>query len=260
MSRLYPRLLPGAAAERFHALQQHGPQPPRQGEQPSLAMAVFAATGGTRTTPDELLGIRVTILRSATTHGFPHSRSRAAATQFDIELATYLHASLDLAPGEAAQRQIWSYLGLVLLPDVCAWRFPPNEQRGYLDDRFLGADLTRHTLARLWLRAHLLHEPDSPAPYGLLDALGEADIDQVLARRVDVAATPALVREIVRAHRDAPSTADAKPTSRDILRDSLKRLMRLSAFTNLDGLTRAELADLVAEARNHSRRALAGEP
>lgn len=259
MTRLYPRLLPGASAARFQALQRNGPQPPADGELPSLSDAVYAATGGTRVTAVELLQIREAIVGLARIGGFPNARSRALDARFDTETAKYLHGSLDLAPGEASQRQVWSYFGLVLVPDVCAWRYPANEQRGYLDDRFLGADLTRHTFGRLWLRAYLLHEADTPDPYGLLDVLGEADMDQVLARRLDIAATPALVREVVRAHRDDPSPGTGPP-DREILRDSLKRLMRLSAFTDLDGLTHSDIAELVIEARTSSRQALAGVP
>jgi hypothetical protein len=259
MNRLYPRLLPSATAARFRQLQETGPQPPKDGEVPSLAEAVYAATGGTRTSPLELLGIRTTLLQLASSYGFPTPLGRSDASRFDVETARYLHSSLLMAPGEAAQRQVWSYFGLVLVPDVCAWRYPPNQTRGHLDDRFIGADLTRHTLSKLWLRAHLLHEPGTADPYGLLDVLGEADVDQILARRLDVAATPALVREVIRAYRDDPGDRTA-PNNREVLRDSLKRLMRLSAFTNLDGLTQYELAAVVLEARARSRHALAGEP
>jgi len=259
MNRLFPRLLPSATSSRFRRLQEVGPEPPRDGEVPSVAEAVYAATGGTRTTPPELLDIRSAILRLALAYGYPHPHVRGRATRFDAELAAYLHASLRMTPGEAAQRQVWSYFGLVLVPDVCAWRFPPNDARGYLDDRFIGADLTRHTMSRLWLRAHLLHEPDSDDPYGLVGVLGEADMDQVLARRLDVAATPALVREVVRAYRDDP-VSDLGPSSREILRDSLKRLMRLSAFTNLDGLSQPALVKLVQDVRIRSRQALHPRP
>jgi hypothetical protein len=258
VSLLYPRLLPGAAAARFRKLQESGPQPPRDGEVPSLAEAVFAATGGTRVTAAGLQNIRGEIIERGRTHGFPDLRSRATDASFDAVVARYLHGALDLGPGEASQRQVWSYLGLVLVPDVCAWRYPPREGRGYLDDRVIGADLTRHTLARLWLRAHLLYEADSPDPYSLLQVLGENDIDQLLTRRQDIAATPALVRAVVRAHRDDPRKVGGQ-LDRDILRDSLKRLMRLAAFVNLDSIGDLGVTALVADARDRSRQVLSSD-
>jgi hypothetical protein len=254
MNRLYPRLLPGAAAARFRDLQATGPQPPKAGEVPSLADAVFAATGGTRVTPSDLQAVRHEIVERARTHGFPDSRSRGADSSFDAVTARYLHAELGLTPGEAAQRHVWSYLGLVLLPDVCAWRYPPREGRGYLDDRVIGTDLTRHTLARLWLRAHLLHDPTGPDPYALVQVLGENDIDQLLTRRQDIAATPPLVRAVVRAHRDDPHRVGGQ-RDRDILRDSLKRL---ASFIDLDSLGEDGATALVREARQQSREALTG--
>lgn len=257
MNKLYPRLLPGATARRFKDLQVNGPRPPKDGEDPSLADAVFAATGGTRVTARELTKVRLDLLERARAVGFPHMHTRKSFSEFDTAAARYLHGMCHMPPGEAAQRSVWSYFGLVLLPDLCAWRYPPNEVRGYLDDRFIGADLTRHTLGKLWLRAHLLIEPDAADPYALAEVLGEADIDQILARRLDIASTPALVREVVRAYRNDPPASDGL-ADRKVLRDSLKRLMRLAAFIDLDSLSPIQLSALVQETRRLSRRGLAG--
>jgi hypothetical protein len=255
MSSLYPRLLPSRADDLFRALNARGPRPPRDREFPSLEYAVFAATGGQRTTPARLQGLRAELISQAVACGFPAPATVTQRTRFDSAVARYLHTHLDLVPGEASQRQIWSYLALVLLPDVCAWRFPPRPDGTYVDDRFKGTDLTRHALGRLWTRAHLLHAPSPDDPYALLDVLGENDLDQILARRRDIAATPDLVRAIVRTHRDDPANGDGT-FDRDVLRDTLKRLMRLCAFLDLDSRDNAELDHLVAGLRERSRDAL----
>ena len=253
MSRLYPRLLPGASSTLWAALRDD-PQPTVSAGPPSLADVIFAPTGGTRVTAEDLQAIRNDILGLAHDAGAPGPIDDRGRSTFDLATARYLHARLDMSPGEASQRGVWSYVGLVLLPDVCAWRFPMRKD-GYNEDRFRGADLTRHTFARLWLRAHLLHEPSAVDPYGLVDVLGENDMDQVLARRLDVAATPALVRAVVRAHRDDAS--DLPPgLARDILRDSLKRLLRLTSFLDPDGRSDGELYDLVLRLRGQARAAL----
>jgi hypothetical protein len=185
----------------------------------------------------------------------PTSRGTDHLVAFDRHVARHLHEHMGLSAGEAAQPQVWAYLGLVLLPDVCAWRFLPRPN-GYVEDRFKGTDLTRHTLARLWTRGHVLHDPDDPAgPYALLDALGEADLDQVMARRGAVAASPALVRSVIRCHRDDATSGG--PPARVVLRESLKRLLRMTAFLDFDGLDEERLAAVVLETRAQSRALLA---
>jgi hypothetical protein len=262
MSVLFPRLLPGAVKELRDRLLSGALMPPAAGEPPDLSRTVFAATGGRRVTAQELQVLRRAIVDIAGRHGgFPDSRSRSGNDAFDVATARYLREHSGMTPGEASQRAVWSFLGLVLLPDVCAWRYPPKESRGFFDERFVATDLTRHTLAKLWIRAFLLCDPDAEDPYELLGVLGEADLDQLLSRRRDIAATPALVRAIVRVHRDDlgrdPGLDDAP--ARDLLRDSVKRLRRLSGFLDLDSRSSAELEDLVRRTREDSRRAMAGE-
>jgi len=256
VSTLYPRLLPDAASESWKSLQENGPEPPPSNMAPPLARAVFAATGGRRVTPEQLGLVRTDLVRLATQAGMPVPANPASRLGFDVIVARHLHQSLDLSPGEASQRQIWTYFALVLVPDVCAWRFPANEDRGFFEERFRCIDVSRHALSRLWLRAYLLHDPEAVDPYELIGVLGEADMDQILSRRRDVAASRGLVRAIVRAHRDDSETAGSAD-HRDILRDSLKRLLRLAAFIDFDSMDRDELQDLVAAQRDESRSRIA---
>lgn len=259
MSTLYPRLLPGAASDIWRRLKVDGPRPPAQGVAPSLAQSIFAATGGQRVTAQQLAGIRGDLVELADSAGMHSPVTDKARMAFDVSAAQYLHTKLDISPGEASQRPVWSFFGLVLVPDVCAWRYPPRATTGYNEERFRCADVTRHTLSKLWIRAHLLHDKESADPYGLVDAIGENDMDQIIARREDIAATPALVRAIVREHRNDSGSLDST-SSRDVLRDSLKRLRRLAAFVNFDGRSPDELGLLVRSQRDQSKTALGIAP
>ncbi len=257
---LYPRLLPGATAELRARLLSEGAEPPNPGQPLDLSRTVFAATGGQRITGSELLDLRHAIVELAVSSGFPGSRTRVGADAFDVSAARHLHQHSGMSPGEASQRAVWSFLGLVLLPDVCAWRYPARES-GFFDERFVAIDLTRHTLAKLWTRAHLLRDPDVADPYELVGVLGENDLDQLLSRRRDIASTPALMRAIVRGHRDDPLRPKdpgevSAQVERDVLRDSVKRLRRLSAFLDLDARTTTELDGLVRRTRSESREAI----
>lgn len=184
----------------------------------------------------------------------PASLSVEQLTSFDRRVARRLHREVGMAPGEASQPQVWAYLALVLLPDVCAWRFGPRDDGTFVADRFKGTDLTRHTLARLWTRAHVLKDLTEGDPYALLDVLGESDLDQVMARRDAVAGTPALVRAVVRCYRDDP--VEGSWAARTVLRESLKRLLRMTAFMDFDALPEDRLTEIVLELRAGAREVL----
>jgi hypothetical protein len=249
--------LPGETERLFRELDGRSPEELAEMATTSTHRSVFAATGGARATTDALAVFGGKIRRIAEGQGYPGRAKLAQRQNFDEMVARLLHEESGMTPGEASQRQVWSFLALVLVPDVCAWRFPVNTQGHYLADRFKGTDLTRHTLGRLWTRAHVLRDPAAPEnPYHLLGVLGESDLDQVMARRDSIAATPALVRAVVRAHRDDSTDTEGVP-SRRVLRDSLIRLLRLTAFMDMDALGEAALDDLVRGLRKESRARLA---
>jgi hypothetical protein len=254
MSLLYPRLLPSETDRRFRMLHET----PTTRHETLVAnhspRAVYAATGGRRITREELDQIRDGVLRVAIDQGFPSPPSMTQGSNFDRQTARVLYKQCLMVPGEASQRQVWAFLALVLLPDVCAWRWPADSNTGYTADRFKGTDLTRHALARLWTRAHVLHDPAADDPFHLLDVLGENDLDQIMARRSALAASPALVRAIVRTHREDKD--DRSVPSQQVFRQSLMRILRLTAFLDLDSASEAELGHLVRRVRAEARAAL----
>jgi hypothetical protein len=255
MSNLFPRLLPSETERLFEDLHRRSLDELTQLAKTTSDRAVFGATGGRRVTSDELEALRFEVMDAARSAGYPAHGNLLQRNEFDQRVAKYLHASSGMLPGEASQRQVWSFMALVLMPDACAWRFPMNVQQRYQPDRFKGSDLTRHALARLWTRAHVLRDPSTGGdPYHLLAVLGESDLDQIMARRDSVAATPALVRAVVRGHRD--DSDGAGPPARRVLRDSLMRLLRLTAFLDLDGFCDSDLDALVLTQRKESRQHL----
>lgn len=253
MSVLCPRLLPSEADRLFAELHEHPVGEHGKMVKNHSSKSVFAATGGHRVTPNELDEMRDAIVKAAHEQGFPDRLE--SVNDFDRQTARILHEQSRMVPGEAAQRQVWAFLALVLLPDVCVWRWPANAKGEYYAERFKGMDLTRHALGRLWTCAHILHEPQAPEPYGLLAVLGENDLDQVMARRKSLAASPALVRAVVRGHRNDRNTTEGV-SSRKVLRESLMRLLRLTAFLNVDSLSEPVLDHLVRMLRLEARAAL----
>lgn len=250
MTRLYPRLLPGEVAGLFARLE--GLQPHEiEALEPVRPGLVYTAAGGSRTEEADLVGLRSDLTACAREYGYPAVGRLDDLIAFDRTLARWLHAELAVAAGEAASRAVWAYIGLVIAPHVAAWRFP-SRQAGYTKERFDGTDLTRNTFSRLWWRAEVLRD-DSLAEdsYVLLDALGEQAIDQLMARRRSLAASPALARAIVRAARNRDDDL-----GRALFRDALQRLLRLSAFVDFEAVGPADLDETVEEEFEASARAL----
>ncbi|MDP9280025.1 MAG: DUF6339 family protein [Gemmatimonadota bacterium] len=68
----------------------------------------------------------------------------------DRWLAPRVHAALRLTRREAADRELWSYLGLCACAGYVRWRFPSA-----VAERFIGAE-NNHAVGRLWWGAELV--------------------------------------------------------------------------------------------------------
>ncbi|WP_326668023.1 DNA cytosine methyltransferase [Streptomyces canus] len=196
---------------------------------------MYVATGGDRISAAGLRELRAGVVDLAKSAGFPDGSDRTRNAEFDLQLAALLHAEMGVVPAEAASRDVWAFLALVVLPDVAFWRYPEPPR-----DRVLGTDLTRHVFGRLWWRAQLVRASDDPEPYGALKILGEAAFDQIYARRAALGGSPHMVRAILRVWKDLDLQG---LNERETLRDFLKRLLRLAPFVLFDGIEQRALED-----------------
>jgi hypothetical protein len=249
MTTLYPRLPPGPARRLFDELKTLPSDQLQLRSALDHPSAVYTPIGGDRATPAAMERIRDDLLRIAFEAGYPAPPSIEARSGFDLAIARHLHADLALAPAEAGSRDggVWAHLALVTAPDIAFWRFPDPP-----GDRILGTDLTRHVFARMWWRAHLVYDETNPHddPYEALTVLGEAGIDQILARRKILGQSPYLFRAVLRVWR---SVDRGEITERALLQDFLKRLLRLAPFIVFEALPdeqlEAQLLALVLEAQ-----------
>ncbi|MEU7788660.1 DUF6339 family protein [Amycolatopsis sp. NPDC049159] len=251
MSILYPRLLPRQAHKLYEQYKSMTLEELAQQAALRHDSAVYAATGGDRVREKDLDQLRQAIVAIAREAGFPNRSTPATKNEFDRKVAELLHRTTGLAPAEAAAREIWVFLALVVLPDVSFWRF---EKR--TDERFLAKDLTRHVFGRLWWRAHLVHETGSADPYAALNILGEGAFDQIYARRRALGGSPQLVRSILHVWHEV-ETGGLNET--DLLKDFLKRLLRLGAFISFETLHDEELDAEVRRAAQDSLHAFIAE-
>ncbi|MFF1765237.1 DUF6339 family protein [Streptomyces sp. NPDC058249] len=235
MSFLYPRLLAEQARPLFEEYRELAAADLVGRVSVAHDSAVYVATGGDRVSADQLHELRTGVVDLAKRAGFPDESDRARNADFDLQLAALLHAEMGMVPAEAASRDVWAFLALVLLPDVAFWRYPQPPR-----DRVLGTDLTRHVFGRLWWRAQLVRSSDAPEPYSALRILGEAAFDQIYARRAALGGSPHMVRAILRVWKDLDLVG---LNERETLRDFLKRLLRLAPFVLFDGVEEQALDD-----------------
>ena len=249
MSLLYPRLLrhrAKAIAQEYRALSALDLHTRWSLEDES---AVFVATGGARVTGNRLQNLRDIVVDLAKESGFPEQASKKERQSFDLAVAVALHREMRIAPAEAAAGDVWAFLALILLPDVAHWRYPNPP-----GDRVRGTDLTRHVLGRMWWRAQLVYAPTSPDPYAALGILGEAAFDQIYARRAALGGSPQLIQSILRVWNTVDLMGESE---REVLRDFLKRLLRLAPFVSFESIEDVALDEELAEVAGEAVRSIA---
>jgi hypothetical protein len=255
-SLLYPRLPPAIASRLFEDGLRTPLERLRKQAHTSHSDAVFAALGGIEVNEEHLTMLAAKVRGGAGESGFPERpRTQEARDRFDLACAEILHREMCLVPAEAAVVDVWAFLGAVLVPDVCFWRFedPPA-------DRVIGPDLTRHTLARLWWRAYQLKDLEDGGGLSALTHIPENEMNQLFERR-SIGGNRAVVRATARVLL-RPDEQWQTLTRRLLVRDGLLRLRRLIAFMTLEALDEIELERLIRSVFDEAAAALTagGQP
>jgi hypothetical protein len=166
--------------------------------------------------------------------GWPKTIGAKAFASVDRAWGRVLFERMTIAPADAASEGPWSFLSLVVVPDLALWRFPAGGR-----DRFIG--LGDHVFARLWWREFTLGSQ-------IMDGDGHQPLTDeelaVLFRRRDLVANPEVARAIGRAI--LPLDASG-PERLARLKSVLIDLLRLTPGMCLDALGEAELDELVTE-------------
>jgi hypothetical protein len=155
----------------------------------------------------------------------------SAEAEFDNALGAALHRALEIVPSDAAHDDTWSFLTLVVFPDVAVLRFP-----GLHRDRLFGT--TRNVLRRTWQRQDVLGSL-MQAPDG---ALGEDELVGLFERSAMVR-NKALAREAAKA-----VLAYNEPKRSQWARRLYKTIAYQTGAILLDVLDENSLRHFVAEA------------
>lgn len=223
MTKLWPRLPEAVARAKFESTSWSAPV---AGTVDDPAQ-IFAPIGG-RIPPAAIAEFAKRVRDLATIHGFPAKVGDNNRIDFDRSAAPIVRASMDISWAEAGSRDVWSFIALVVLPDVTEWRFGHQNL-----ERWVGTDLTRHTWARLWWHAVVFD-----GALDLLHELSESDLNQLLERR-SIGGDPRLVRELARAVVAASSSTARR---RELIRDATARLRRTLAFMDPRSMDDSQIA------------------
>ena len=244
---VYPRL-PWSATEKLIEDQRGLPKAALEEASATGHSAAEPAKVGTPIDPQRLAAIRDHVrgeLRSVSKpFDWPVPRDRVA--EFDRVLGASLYSQLDIVPADAAAEGVWSFLTLVLLPEVGPWRFPKAEGH----KRYRG--VPRNVLRRTWWRAHVLG-PDLGGSTATSSYFGEDELVQVF-ERANLAANPSVAKAVVQSvHRNSAILPSGRS---NFVRDLTLRLMRLMPLISFDALSDENVEELLDRLTEVSVRAL----
>lgn len=203
----------------------------------------YSPVGGSRIAGHELSALRGDLLRVAMEHGMPGTPTRVS--EFEGRCARLLRKRLPMTPYEASHEEVWSYLTCCWLLDVAFWRFGSDAD----ERRFIG-NVNRNTFRRMWWRAEVL------GPEVDLDLLGEDELVNIMERPT-IAGDRRLARLVaqeflIRLERDKA------PERMLLMREAMKRLLRLTPFVAFSGLSQIELEGVVSASFDAAAASLEG--
>ena len=249
MSVLLPRLSgPSAESVLDHLLRSDDWQWP--GFDPTCLPeeARFASTGGSVVDQRQLRDLREGLVSVAEEFGFGTHEARATQAKFDAALGAWLVQQPILRTGDALRDDVWSFIGVVMAPDIVHWRF------GKSRERYLGG--VRNTFQRLWMRARVLDRGEEAEDrWGLLDLLTEDALVQI-TERPSIGADAVLSRELAEAWVRASSWL-GRSQMEDVMRLAILRLRIRNEIRNLSLLPKLELESLLDQFFDSAAKALA---
>jgi hypothetical protein len=199
----------------------------------------FASTGGSRVSPDRMDELRDGIERIARLCGFGTGSSRSQNAKFDADLAKWFAQADILSSGEALRDDFWSFVGVVVAPDIVFWRF------GSSSERFTGG--IRNAFQRLFLRALALDRGAGASNrWGLLDELTEDALVQI-TERPSIGSDPILSLAIAEAWLRA-SNFHGKSKLEPLMRAAVLRIRIRNEVRCISDLPEPEISAALDEA------------
>lgn len=188
MTTLIPQLPTSAAIPLLRDIASTGPSQSDRMDRLRHPQAFTLPTGGLPLQESQLIELRDAVLAAAGAHGFPDQRP-SSFLEFELKVAEILAGWQPLwtdsrPTGEALRNDCWTFLTVVVLPDVAVWRWPPKDESAdskAWKSRMLGG--SRNTFQRIFRRVMCLDRgADHPDRWGLIRDLQEDDFSAILER------------------------------------------------------------------------------
>ena len=193
-----------------------------------------SATGGHPVPAEKLREVQSTIRAIARQAGYPNVIS-GYTQSFDRPCGTALYRIMEIVPADAAEEGVWSFLSVVVVPEIGPWRFPNRP-----DERLLGRP--RNVLRRLWWRGWALGPDLDFAPEGC-QPLGEDEFVQIMERPTlggNRRSAGALQQALWRAE-----LAGLNAPRSEMMRELARRLRATRSHILLDAVDEDELSELL---------------
>ena len=119
-------------------------------------------TGGVPVTEQELRELRQTVLSRLQPYMEKPFLTRQDTSPFDMTLGQALGEELGIVPSDAAHREVWNFLTVLVFPDVLQRRFSEMP-----DERALGG--SRNVLRRVWEHQQIIGDLQTSAENPLVE-------------------------------------------------------------------------------------------
>ena len=188
MTSLIPQLPATAAMPLLREIASAGVSQSKRIDRLGHPQAYTIPTGGSPLQESLLSGLREAALVAAGEHGFPDARPPGFLA-FELKIAEILAGWEPLwingrPSGEALRNDCWTFLTVIVLPDVAVWRWPPKDESADAKawkGRMLGG--SRNTFQRIFRRVICMDRgADHPDRWGLIRELQEDDFSNILER------------------------------------------------------------------------------
>lgn len=195
--------------------------------------AIYTQTGGVNIDTAFLKMIADEIRSIAKECGYPDSKDQKLQAKFDVRVGTWLYNNMNITHGEVIRKDVWSFISLVMLPDVGKWRYP-----GFVKERLLGG--VRNVFQRLWFRAYMFDlGGKEETRWKLLEVLTE-DAMVAIIERPSISANRILAKNIglswIRT-----SNQIGREKMESVNRTAMKYLRQTIPLICLDALSEKEL-------------------